>query len=91
MSIDPVTASGGNVPSTTAAQQAVTAAQQASGVAGTGAVTGSTKINSLDDLKQKARPVFDMLMMSMAQHIKDSQNQSNARIKKILADAESGR
>ncbi len=47
------------------------------------------KISSLEDLKEKARPVYDAVMMSMAYEIKGQQDRSNDRIKEALREAQS--
>ena len=53
-----------------------------------GGPSADTQISTVEDLKTKARPLYDAIMMALAMHIKEAQQRSTERIKQIREESE---
>jgi hypothetical protein len=52
-----------------------------------GGVSGSTKVNSLNDLKEKAPEVYNQMLLSMATTVCQDSKKQQDHIKEIMAEA----
>jgi hypothetical protein len=52
-----------------------------------GGASMSATVSSLEELRQVAPPLYDAIMQSIAQRVRDDQNASNERLKQILREA----
>lgn len=87
---DPAQPVGAPPPADPASSTSTDPAKPAApGTAAASAAIGS--IASMEDLKVKAKPLYDAVMMAIATTIKNQQDASNDRIKEILAEEKNQR
>lgn len=81
--VGPVTTVGVSAPSSS---NAITAGAVASANGGGGEATGSTRINSVEDLKKKAPKVYKMMMEGVAMSICRDMEHHQDHLKELMRE-----